>query len=62
MSFILKCFEFLEVETNEYLTESDMNGSIKALYILYYSYYLNMTAAVQDGKLKNKDHHGMLTA
>ena len=52
--------EFLEVETNEYPTESDMNGSIKALYILHYSYYLNLTAAVQDGKLKYKDHHGML--
>ena len=52
--------EFLEIETNEYPTESDMNGSIKAMFILHYSYYLNMTAAVHDGKLSYKDHHGML--
>ena len=52
--------EFLEVETNEYPTDSDVNGSIKAMFILHYSYYLNMTAAVHDGKLSYKDHHGML--
>ena len=51
----------LEVEANEeYPTESDMNGSIKAMFILHYSYYLNMTAAVHEGKLSYKDHHGML--
>ena len=52
--------EFSQVKTNEYPTESDMLGSIKAMYILHYSYYLNMTGAVYDGKLSYQDHHGVL--
>ena len=52
--------EFSEVKTNEYPTESDMLGSIKAMFILHYSYYLNMTRAVHDGQLSYQDHHGVL--
>ena len=51
--------EFSEVKTNEYPTESDMLASIKAMFILHYSYYLNMTGAVHDGKLSYHDHHGV---
>ena len=59
-STINNLIEFSEVKTNEYPTESDMLGSVKAMFILHYSYYLNMTAAVHDGKLSYQDHHGML--
>ena len=52
--------EFSEVKNNKYPTQSDVQGSIKAMFILHYSYYLNMTAAVYDGKLSYKDHHGIL--
>ena len=52
--------EFSQVKTNEYPTESDMLGSIKAMFILHYSYYLNMTRAVHDGQLSYQDHHGVL--
>ena len=52
--------EFADVKTNEYPTEYDMIGSVKAMFILHYNYYLNITAAVYDGKLCYQDHHGML--
>ena len=52
--------ELSEVKTNEYPTQSDVQGSIKAMFILHYSYYLNMTRAVHDGQLSYQDHHGVL--
>ena len=50
--------ELSEVQTNEYPTDYDVMGSINAMFTLHYSYYLNMTAAVQEGKLSYQDHHG----
>ena len=38
----------------------DVIGSIKAMFILHYSYNINMSLAVQDGTLAYKDHFGIL--
>ena len=51
--------ELSKVQTNEYPTDFDVMGSIKAMFILHSSYDLNMTAAVHEGKLSYQDHHGI---
>ena len=51
--------ELSNVSITEYPTELDVMGSIKAMFILHYSYYFNMTAAVYDGKLCYQDHNAI---
>ena len=43
--------------TEEFPTQSDHEGAVKAMFMLHYSYFLNLTLAVTDGVLSYYNHH-----
>ena len=43
--------------TDELPTQSDHEGAVKAVFMLHYSYFLNLTLAVTHGVLSYYNHH-----
>ena len=46
--------------TDELPTQSDHEGAVKAVFMLHYSYFLNLTLAVTHGVLSYYNHHRRL--
>ena len=50
----------LATMTEEFPTQSDQEGAVKAMFMLHYTYFLNLTSAVTDGVWSYHNHHGRL--
>ena len=46
----------LESLANDFPIQSDLNGAIKAMFLLHYTHYLNITKAVTEGVLTFSNH------
>ena len=46
----------LESLAKDFPIQSDLNGAIKAMFLLHYTHYLNITEAVTEGVLTFSNH------
>ena len=60
LEIISQTKETIISQSSTYPKLNDFIGSIKALFILHYSYNINMTKAVLNGKLSYSNHEGKL--
>ena len=46
----------IEAMTKDFPLKQEFNGAVKAMFMLHYTYYLNMTSAVTNGILSYYNH------